>query len=255
MTDTAVEDAIDMVLKPIQQFTRGWMLTRSTAERGVELGLASGEDFWICGRAGVLGECRPEVAAAGLAFIAPDAVASSWDSLPPGMTHGQIAEEYSRCCTDWGRTALAEFDPSRMDRLDTLGRRVAGSAPAALGSLFAGWRAMPTPDDVGARVALTTHVLREMRGAAHIIAIQACGLTPLDAVLASPAPPPRSGPGWAEHLSWTGPFRDPEEVRQARMEAEALTSSILRPYFGALVGDELDELTEVVVTTRAALDM
>ena len=255
MSDTAVGDAVERVLKPIQQFTRGWMLSRSTAEYGVGLGFASGEDFWICGRAGVLGECRADVAAAGLAFIAPEVVARAWDSLPSGMTHSQVADEYAGRCTEWGRTALAGFDRGDMQRLDALGRRVAAAAPPALGSLFAGWRAMPVPDDVGSRVALTTQVLREMRGAAHIVAIQSCGLTPLDAVLASPAAPPRSGPGWAEHLGWTAPFRDPEEVRQARLQAELVTSAILAPYFGILSGAELDEFTELVVTTRGSLDM
>jgi hypothetical protein len=142
-----------------------------------------------------------------------------------------------------------------MTRLDELGRRIADAADGSIGTVFAGWRAQPQPDDVNARVALTMHVLRELRGGAHIVAVNACGLTPLDAVLASPAPPPRSGPGWAEHLGWTGPFRDAEWAREARLHAEVLTSRILLPIYGSIGDAALAEFAELVETTRNAIDM
>jgi hypothetical protein len=132
---------------------------------------------------------------------------------------------------------------------------VIDAAPACLGALFAGWRAMPVPDGVGARVALTTHVLREMRGAAHIVAILAVGITPLDAILASTNAPPRTGPPYAEAMGFRGPFRDPEEVRPQRLEAEAVTARILEPYYGVLDPEELADFGELVETTRNAIDM
>ena len=136
-------------------------------------------------------------------------------------------------CCRWGATELAKFDRQpAWPRLDELGRRIADAADASIGALFAGWRAQPQPDDVNARVALTMHVLREMRGGAHIIAVNACGITPLDAVLASPAPPPRSGPVWAEHLGWTGPFADATWPARRGYEAERLTSTIVAPIYG-----------------------
>jgi hypothetical protein len=98
-------------------------------------------------------------------------------------------------------------------------------------------------------------VLRELRGGAHIIAVNACGITPLDAVLASPAPPPRSGPVWAEHLGWKGPFADPAPAREARAEAERLTSKILGPIYGSIGDDALEEFAELIETTRNAIDM
>ena len=142
-----------------------------------------------------------------------------------------------------------------MARLDELGRRIADAADGSLGVVFAGWRAQPQPDDVNARVALTMHVLRELRGGAHIIAVHACGITPLEAVLASPAPPPRSGPVWAEHLGWTGPFADAANHREARMDAERLTSKMLLPIYESIGDEALDEFAELVETTRNAIDM
>ena len=147
------------------------------------------------------------------------------------------------------------FEPDRMERLDTFGRRIADGASASLGVLFAAWRSVEQPDDVGGRATLTMQVLREMRGAAHIVAIQACGLTPLDAILASPAPAPRSGVPWAENMGWSGPFRDPEEVRASRLEAERLTTEIIAAHLAVLSPDELADFAELVDTTRNSIDM
>jgi hypothetical protein len=255
MSRTDLVEAAERILKPIQQFSRGWMLDRTTAEFGVSLGLRTGEEYWIVGRAGALGDVDAEIAAAGLAFIAPGAVREAWEHIPPGMTPSTVAATYAGRCTEWGTETLAEFDPDRMERLDRLGRRIADGASPALGVLFAAWRSVDQPEDAGARATLTMQVLREMRGAAHIVAIQACGLTPVEAILASPAPAPRSGAPWAEHLGWPGPFRDPEEVRAARFEAERVTTEIIAAHLAVLSHDELADFAELVETTRNSIDM
>jgi len=255
MERTDLLDAAERILRPIQQFSRGWMLDRSTAEFGVSLGLHSGEEYWIVGRAGALGNVDHVIAAAALAFIAPATVREAWEHVPSGMTPSRVAATYAARCTDWGADALAEFDPGRMERLDLLGRRIADGASPALGVLFAAWRAVATPADVGGRATLTMQVLREMRGAAHTIAVQACGLTPLDAILASPAPAPRTGAPWAEHLGWPGPYRDPGEVRAARLEAERVTTEIIASHLAVLAPDELADFAELVTTTRNSIDM
>ena len=255
MTTVTVADQVQRVLKPIQQFVRGWM-TGPLAERlAVDLGMRSETDLWIVGRAGVLGDGDADVAAAGLAFLAADHVRDAWESLPDGLTHRQVADAYAALCCRWGSTELAKFDEARMTRLDQLGRRIAEAADPSIGAVFAGWRAQPQPDDVNGRVALTMHVLREMRGGAHIIAVNACGITPLDAVLASPAPAPRSGPPWAEHLGWTGPFNDADSNREARAEAERVTTRIVAPIYGSIGDSALDEFAELVETTRNSIDM
>ena len=255
MTTMTTADQVERVLKPIQQFVRGWMTGPMTDRLAVDLGMRSGADLWIVGRAGVLGNGDADVAAAGLAFLAPDLVRAAWESLPPGVTPRQVADAYTALCCRWGSTELSRFDPSRMARLDELGRRIVDAADGSIGTVFAGWRAQTQLDECNARVALTVHVLRELRGAAHIVAIHASGITPLDAVLASPAPPPRSGPVWAEHLGWSGPFRDPSAAREARAEAERLTSRMLVPIYGSIGESALEEFAELIETTRNAINM
>ena len=255
MTSLTAADQVERVLKPIQQFVRGWMTGAPADRLAAELGMRSGEDVWIVGRAGVIGDGDADVAAAGLAFIAPQRVRSAWESLPDGLSHRQVADAYAALCARWGSAEFARFDEVRMTRLDELGRHIADAADLSMGAVFAGWRAQPQPDDVNARVALTMHVLRELRGGAHIIAVNACGITPLEAILASPAAPPRSGPVWAEHLGWRGPFADPADARDARAEAERLTSRMLVPIYSSIGDAALDEFAELVETTRNAIDM
>lgn len=256
MAETAtVQATVERAFKPIQQFTRGWMMAEATYAYGVELGFATGRQFWVVGRAGVIGEAPAEVAVGALAFHAPEHVIEAWHAVPAGMTHLQVSEHYQGRIHQWGDEVISRFDPERMERLDALGRRIIDAAPACLGALFTGWRRMPIPSSVGARVALTTHILREMRAAAHINAIIAAGITPLDAILASTNAPPRTGPAYAEQMGFKGPFRDPEEVRAQRLEAERLTGAILEPYFAVLSPTELADFGELVETTRNAIDM
>lgn len=256
MTTATVPETVERAFKPIQQFTRGWMMSPDTDRYGRdELGLTEPRQFWVVGRAGVLGSCPTEVAAGAIAFVPREVVAPAWENLPAGLTHRAVADHYLGRIVAWGEESLAAFDQDRMARLDTLGRRIVDAAPDSLGPLFAGWRAMPVPADVGARVALTTHVLREMRGATHIAAITALGVSPVDAMVASTNAPPRTGPAYAEHMGWTGPFRDADEVRAARLEAEALTARALEPYFAVLDPGELAEFGELVETTRNSIEM
>ena len=52
----------------------------STDEYGVALGMRTGREFWVVGRAGVLGDCTAEVAAAALGFHAPEHVHAAWEA-------------------------------------------------------------------------------------------------------------------------------------------------------------------------------
>ncbi|MEZ5226300.1 MAG: hypothetical protein R2710_06390 [Acidimicrobiales bacterium] len=180
-----MSEAIERTFKPLQQFTRGWMMAPATADYGVAVGMRSGNDFWIVGRAGVMGDCTAETATAVLGFKEPSSVAAAWAAIPEHLSPSMVAAEYAGRVLAWGDAELARFDPERMERLHLLGRRIIDAAPASLGAIFEGWRRMPQGETYGQRVAMTTQTLREMRGAAHLVAILSVGLTPLGTILAS----------------------------------------------------------------------
>ncbi|MFE6864655.1 hypothetical protein [Nocardia sp. NPDC057668] len=248
MTTATAASTIDDIRDPVARFTRGWMLATSTDAYGMDLGFASGSRFWVVGRAGVLGDCPVEIAAAAIAFEPIEKVRAAWETVPAGLTHRDVALHYRDRIAAWGDRVFADHPPAELIELEATARRIAGAAPAALGVLFAGWRQLSAPESPGARAAVALHVLREMRGAAHIAAITACGLTPLDAILAAPHPPPRTGPAYAERMGWRGPFRDPAEVRMQRLAAEELTGTILEPYFSILTPGELARFGAGVTT-------
>ena len=256
MTTTTVADQVERVLKPIQQFVRGWMTGPLTDRLAVDLGHAI--------RRGPVDRRARRRARETAMRMSPQPV-SPFSHPSVSATHGNRCRRVSPTgrspmpmplCVAGG---VRPSWPSSTKRAWRGSTSWAGASPtppiASIGTVFAGWRAQPQPDDVNGRVALTMHVLREMRGGAHIIAVNACGITPLDAVLASPAPAPRSGPVWAEHLGWTGPFTDPEASREARAEAERVTSRIIAPIYGSIGDSALDEFAELVETTRNAIDM
>ena len=118
MTTATVPETIERVFRPIQQFTRGWMMAEATYDYGVEIGMRTGREFWVVGRAGVLGSCHPDIAVGALAFHGAEDVHEAWTHLPPGLTHYEISELYLGRITAWGEEALAGFDPDRMERLD-----------------------------------------------------------------------------------------------------------------------------------------
>lgn len=252
-TPLTAAEAVARTAQPVLEFARGWLLNTETSARGVELGLPPGRAFWVVGRAGVLGDVDADVAAAGVGFMHPDTLRRFWDARRTDIPARTYAAEYAACCTRWGHGALASVPEADLVRLTELVRRVNAHAYAPLGALFAGWRAIPVPeDDPAGAAALVLHVLRELRGGAHIIAVLASGLSPVDALIGAPLP--RGGPDWASDLGWAGPFALPETVAERRTHAEALTSKLCEPAFEALTPEERGELVDLVVAARAAIN-
>lgn len=244
-------DVVARTSAPVLEFTRGWLVSEATNARGEALGLLPGRGFWVCGRCSVLGDVDADVAAAAIGFMAPDRVRKFWEARPAGLTSAQVLVEYSDCCFSWARGALAGVPETDLVELTALVRKVLDDALPVSGALFAGWRAVPAPPDPQAAAALALHVLRELRGGAHITAVLATGLTPMEAALA--ADPPRGGPAWARDLGWPEPYPDPAALVPARAQAERLTSELLTPVYEVLTPTERPRFVELVAQARAAI--
>jgi len=146
-----------------------------TMRKARQLGL-TGWAFYVAGRGGALGDVRADTVAGVLGFIAPEAVRDGWEAARKVAPPADIAAHNLGECCRWGREHLSTF--FALERLVELAERVVVSAEAAGLPLFAAWRAMPVPDDApAARAAVLMHLLREHRGAAHLLAIRASNLT------------------------------------------------------------------------------
>ncbi|MFI6217781.1 hypothetical protein ACIBCD_37740 [Nocardia brasiliensis] len=237
-----------VVKKQISELGGAFMLSREVKEFGSAIGVSGFHGPYTRGRGGVLGEVDADVVAAGFGFFAPERVRSAWESTP--IAAAEAAQAYSAACQDFGRRKLASFEAA--DRLAELLERVAAAASPAGLSLFAGWRAMPLPADGLGRATLLLHVVRELRGGLHFIAVTACGLTPLEAILVSGSPM-LDGGDQARLLGWPEPFEAPTPEQRERWEAaEALTDKLIQPCFEVLDESEQQELGALLTEAHRA---
>jgi hypothetical protein len=218
-----------------------------TMRRARQVGL-TGWAFYVAGRGGALGDVRSETVAAAMGFIALEAIQDAWEAARLVAPPIEVAAHNRTECCRWGREHLERF--YGLDRLVDLADRVVTSAEAAGAPLFAAWRAMPVPDDTaGARAAVLLHLLREHRGAAHLMAVRASGLTPLEAILAGP-----DGEPGATAFGWQPPYPQFEPLVRKRAWAEALTDRIAGEAFRVLDVGERIELVQLLDGALASID-
>jgi hypothetical protein len=227
---------------PISALGGGWMLSQQARPVGKELGTGSW-GLYMIGRAGVLGDVDPAVVTAALGFFPDERVRYGWERARAAVDLRVGHERYVEVMRQWARDHVRGADG--LDRLGALLSTVVGAAPAAGLPIFAGWAALPLPDDPAERVVQLAMALREYRGGCHLIAVIAHGLTPLEAVLAG------GGPGNAEFFGWPEPYPDVTDKKPLRDDAEILTDRLAARAWGAL--DE-GESAECVALVRSVAD-
>ena len=210
-----------------------------TLQRARQLGL-TGWSFYVAGRGGALGDVRPDTVAAALGFIADDAVRDGWDTARRITPPSQVAAQHLAECCRWGRENLDDFHG--VDRLVALAEPVVLAADPAGMALFAAWRSMPMPEDgPGARAAVVAKLLREYRSGAHLLAIRAGGLTPLEALIAS-----AEGGAAAVAYGWQPPFPPIEPLLRRRIRADLITDRIVGEAYRVLDVAERVELVRLL---------
>ncbi|RBO89456.1 SCO6745 family protein [Nocardia puris] len=237
---TAVKDQI-------QQLGGAFMFSREAKAFGQACGADAFLGPYVRGRGGVLGEVDADVVTAAFGFFPGDTIRPAWESV--SMPAADAAVGYMEACREFGRRKLADFADAR--QLADLLEKVAAAAEPAGVPLFAGWRALPLPEDGPARLSQLTHVLRELRGGLHLIGVLAAGLTPLQAVLISGSPI-KTGPQQAGFYGYPEPYEEVTADHRARWEqAEAITDALIAPAFAALTPSEATTLTDLLPKAHA----
>lgn len=204
--------------------------------RAGEVGLEPGLGVYIVGRFGVLGRVDAGVVTAAAAFWNPATIRAAWEPALERCDPASVAAWYGGVCADYGRTHFAEAPG--LARWCELAEAVADTAPVFGLATFAGWRAMPRPDDAPARAALLLHVLRELRFGLHANATVAAGLSPSVAMRTTPGMDAMVAAfGWEEPLE---PVTDADVAR--REEIEATTDALSAASLGGLDADRAEEL-------------
>ncbi|MFC6937375.1 hypothetical protein ACFQHO_48620 [Actinomadura yumaensis] len=162
------------VAGPVGRLGGAFMASREAKAYSAETGL-TGWTPYFRGRFGVLGEVDADVVASAAGFFPLETVRQAWEA-GAGLPAATAADRYAAVAHDFGRRTLADFAESA--RLADLLKLVADGADVVGAPLFGGWRAMPLPEDDRARVIHLAHVVRELRGGLHIVAVLASGLSP-----------------------------------------------------------------------------
>ena len=236
-TAAAVKGAVDLLGGAFTECPR-------TLRRARELGL-SGWAFRVAGRGGALGDVHADTVAAAMGFIAPDAVSDGWDVAARTLRPSVLATHNLAECCRWGDDHLSGY--ARVGRLVELCGRVVVAADAAGMPLFAAWRAMPVPsDEPGARAAVLLHLMSEHRGGAHLLAVRAAGLTPLEAIISGP-----DGEAGAVAYGWQPPYPPAALLVRRRLWAEAVTDRLVGQAYAVLEPAERGELESVLAGALA----
>lgn len=217
-----------------------FMLDAATYGVGGEAGF-DGMDFYGAGRAGVLGDVTAEQVTACLVFFSPDVVNRAWEGSRSVMSREAAAELFAGCLVTWAAEHLG--DDVEWARLAELADKIAASASISGAPVFAGWRALPVPDDPKAAALHHLNALRELRMARHGSAVLAVGLDVGDAV--------RHKSPMAAIFGWEGDAGP--ETAALWDEAEALTNRATEHDYAALTADEADEFVALCDTAAAAV--
>jgi len=245
MASTA--EVVRALAAPVGDVGGRWMLDREVLGPSRGFGYPNRYAYYVAGRGGVLGDVDSDVVHAALGFFDPSLVRKMWDAGVVVEGARASAARYGAACAQWGRSRLDGFGASA--RLADLNRHVIDSVDPVGMPLFAGWRAEPRPDDDAGLAYFTTHLMRELRGGAHIAAVVSTGIAPRDAILTS------EGEGTAQQFGWTPPFPDVSHLIELRAETEAMTDRTMTRFFDtALNADQSTELLDLMLAMKAHLD-
>jgi hypothetical protein len=239
-------DAAIAAKAPIGSLGGAWMSVPEEEQLGASLDFHDWQ-FYYLGRHGVLGDVDPDVVLAAAYIFPPEYLRQEWTVARSIMTPAEGLRHYLTLCHGWGRSVMGGWADA--ERLAELGQRVIDGSDVLGLPLFAGWRAVPVPDDAGARVAHVCQVLREHRGACHGVAMVALQMHPLTAILANPdSSRPEEN---ASEYGWQPPFPEMSDADRAlRVRVEELTDDLVAQAYEALDAAERAELVALLAAAH-----
>jgi hypothetical protein len=239
MAELTAEETVQAADKILHDVGSVWMLHPDTQARGAEHGYPKHLAFYFAGRGGVLGDVDAGVVTAAMGWWHPGLVRLMWDRGLAVASAREGARRYAQACADWADDHLSGFAPA--DRLADLAEKVVTGAEESGLPLFAGWRAEPRADSGPARLLQLVHVLREWRGAVHLVATTAAGLGPPEAILTN------EGEQQARFFGWRDELPDCDHLKDRQVQAQETTDRLVAAgYERALTPAERAEFVDLV---------
>ena len=221
-----------------------WLMAPSTSQTAAERGMPDGHAAYAIGRLGVLGDCPVDNVVAAAYFWEPDTIRNATFAGRAAMAPHDGAAIYRDICEAWGEEMLAGFEGT--ERLGELCETVVESASPLGAPLFVGWRDQPLADTGPGRTFQLCQTMRELRFSRHTVAVQAAGMSPLEAILSGPA-----GEWNAEFFGWPKPYPEVGALGDMRNLIEAATDKLHGQDFEVLSPEERAELRVLAKAARA----
>jgi hypothetical protein len=245
MADMSGLDVVRATYDPIHDLGTAIFLSPDTFSRAAEWGWSNPISFYFAGRGSMLGEVDAAVVAAALGWFNPDVVDAMYREGTAVAGAAAAADRMYEAHALWGRDHLGELELARF--VELAGQLVDGASSGGL-PLFVAWRSHRRVDDVPGRAAQLLQVLREWRGANHLVATTGVGLSPLEAILTN------EGEGQAKFFGWNEPFADVSTIKHLHDEAESMTDRLCaKEVESLLTPPERADFVDAVTRIRATL--
>ena len=221
-----------------------WLMAPATTAEAERRGMAEGTGAYAVGRLGVLGDCPIDNVVGAAFFWSPTTMRAMVEDGRAVTSPAQGATIYAEICQQWGERVLDEFDGTA--RLGELCEQVVVAASPLGAPTFVGWRDQALPDVGPGRTFQLCQTMRELRFGRHCVAVQAAGITPLEAILSGPA-----GEWNAELFGWDRPYPEVAHLSETRDQIETSTDLLHAPDFEILDDAGRAELRQLAKAARA----
>ena len=223
---------------PIQVLGMSFYFDRGTVERAKELGLNVYE-FYGLGRGGVLGDVDTEVIQSAFTFFDPATIHLLWEKPRGKASPVETAETHLQSAYDFADRTFGALPHHVLADFAEASHRVASHVAPGHHLLFDGYRRFDVPESAVHSAYLATILLRELRGCAHIDAVNTVELTPSEAAFLQDAGV-FTLHGYAEA---DAPHVTPE-LEAKKLRAEALTDEAMAGYFSVLSDEQRRQLAD-----------
>ncbi|MDE0701922.1 MAG: hypothetical protein F4Y27_13555 [Acidimicrobiaceae bacterium] len=231
------EEVAAATATPIGAFGRKFYGAEAVGEAMNAAGFA-GLPTYVGGRGGVLGDVASDVVVSAFALFHPAMIEAGWNQTREQGSPADAATALAVGIGGWANDTFGHLDG--LQEFATAAQKVIDAAQPMSQALYAGWRAMPVPEDPAAASGLALQVLRELRFDFHVNALSAVGMTPVQALIA------RSNPQQAQFFGWTEPFPDPEPLQSTHREAEEITSARMAQVYEAIDAEQRAHIAATV---------
>ena len=236
------EEVAAATATPIAAMGRSYFAAPVVGQALEEAGF-SGLARYIGARGGVLGDVATDVVVSSFALFNLAMIEAGWNQTKEQGSPPNAAAAFAAGIGRWAVDTFGHLDG--LSDFAASARQVIDATEPMSQALYAGWRAMPVPDDPAAASGLAIQVLRELRFGFHVHALSAVGMSPVEAVVA------QAGPQQAQIFGWSEPYPDPESLKAMHRQAEEITSARMAQVYEAI---DATQRAHVAATVSAIAD-